>query len=43
MVFLSPCDISSLIVLGEKSAFWKIVGDSTSLLIILVTDFISAP
>src|SRR6185503_19646522 len=42
-VFLSPCSINFFVVLVEKSAFWNIVGDSDSLLVILVTDFISAP
>ena len=40
-VLLSPCSINFFIVLVEKSAFLNIVGDSDSLLVILVTDFIT--
>jgi hypothetical protein len=35
--------INFFIVLVEKSAFINIAGDSNSLFVILITDFISAP
>jgi hypothetical protein len=43
IVFLSPCVISSLIVLGEKSVFCNMLGDFNTLLTIRLTDFICAP